>query len=475
MMETGVLLGYLSLSALISILFKRYNTGTKEYFVAQGSFGILIIIPVMFAEVTAGAGTVGTAQVGYMVGFSAIWSKTAMALGYVICIFIINKYYFVANRKLNVVSVPAAFKVRFDERTRMIVMYITVLANLILFAIQPVALAGIISPLLGTPVFPTTMALGSIFILITLMGGMKGIAWANVIHAVMMYVGLLLIAVFSVKSTGWSNMRTVLPAEMFSLTELNPGKFAAWLISGVLSMVTSSALATIIFSAKSYRTSCIGISLSALLMVPFAFICAIIGMAARAEFGGTISGTQAIYMMASHMGPVFVLLSSVALVAAMISTAPTFLLFSVTSLTRDLYVPVINKNATDAQQMRFSRILAILLGGAAVILGSQATSILDQIMSALQIRTIPAVVLLLALVIPWINNNTAFWSILLSSAVSAVWFFLGSPFNIEPLWVGIAVLIPVLSLMVIISKKETAEGYKVYKKAFQEAKDEKLI
>lgn len=101
-------------------------------------------------------------------------------------------------------------------------------------------------------------------------------------------------------------------------------------------------------------------------------------------------------------------------------------------------------------------------------MGINARSILNNMLGAFQIRSIVGVVLLVALVWPRVNSRSAFWSMLCGGAVSAFWFFTGSPFGIAPLWpgtfVGIAVLIP----LTLMNKEKISEGYQKYLDALKE-------
>jgi SSS family solute:Na+ symporter len=199
-------------------------------------------------------------------------------------------------------------------------------------------------------------------------------------------------------------------------------------------------------------------------MIPFAFFCTWAGMLARAQ-NPDIIASQSLYYMTSNLGSGFMMVLTVALVATMVSTAPSFLLYSMTALTRDFYVPFFRKDANDKEQVLFSRIAMVIIGGVTVIIGANNTSILHTIMDALQIRAIPGIVLMAALLFWRIDGRAAFWSILSGLVVSLTWYVLKQPFGIGILWPALAVSIPLLIIFTIKAPKKISDGAERYNQA----------
>ena len=120
-----------------------------------------------------------------------------------------------------------------------------------------------------------------------------------------------------------------------------------------------------------------------------------------------------------------------AILAAIWSTGPSLLLIVSTTVTRDFYHGVINKNATDRQQLNCTRLTALIIGIGASLLGMQASSILNSMLGAFQIRSVVGLVLVVALFWKRVNSHSAFWSMLFGGIVAAVWFFSGNPFGMS--------------------------------------------
>ena len=95
-----------------------------------------------------------------------------------------------------------------------------VLVYAILFAMQPVAAGNIVSPLLGVDKTMITWILVILFIILCITGGMKGMAWMNALHTIVMYVGLGSVAYVSVKwAGGFAGLQAKLPATYFQMNQ----------------------------------------------------------------------------------------------------------------------------------------------------------------------------------------------------------------------------------------------------------------
>ncbi|KUG03427.1 hypothetical protein ASZ90_019215 [hydrocarbon metagenome] len=459
-------LAYFAITTGIGIYMMRQKSTLAGYFVAKKDLGPMLIIPLLFAEIIAGAGTVGNAAQAFKLGMSAVWVNWGMSIGCLVVMLTAAKFYRVIGNKVNAVSVPQIYNARFDAKTRMVMMVVLVLVYAILFAMQPVAAGNILSPLLGVDKTMITWFLGCLFIVLCITGGMKGMAWMNALHTIVMYVGLGTVAFFAVKwAGGLENMQAALPGTFFQFDQPDLLTMAGWVLGTVLSFFAASVLIAGIFGATNERAYKYGFSFAALLTFIFALFPAIIGvvgavMLPEAE-GGSI-----LYTVANSLGPVFAVLASMGILAAILSTGPALLLLTSTMLSEDVY-QVFKKGASDEERLRFSRISMAVLGIAATYFGMHAGSILGQMAGAFQIRAIAGLVLLVAIFWPRVDSRAAFWSILVGGLVAAVWHFAGNPYCTS-LWPSLAVGVPILLILTFMAPKPISDGYALYQEAIKE-------
>ena len=163
-----------------------------------------------------------------------------------------------------------------------------------------------------------------------------------------------------------------------------------------------------------------------------------------------------------------------AIIAAVFSTAPAFLLTISTTLTRDLYVALINKDATDKQQLRFSKIALVVFGLIATFLGIYARSILSQVNGAFQIRAVAGMVLIIGAYWKKVDKKSAFWAMLVGGLVAAVWHFAGQPFGIVPFWPGCGTGLIVLVVLTLCNGNKVSDDYALYKSRMDAVPAEEL-
>ncbi|KGK85481.1 sodium:proline symporter [Desulfosporosinus sp. HMP52] len=467
-----VVLLYFALTAGIGLYMVRQKSSVAEFFVAKKGLTAGLIIPLLFAELIAGAGTVGNAATAFKIGISSVWVNWGMSIGCIFVFYLAGKIYLAFSKKYAAMSVPQVYLHRFDGKTRSVMMIILVAVYLILFAQQPVAAAGILGPLLGMDKTLLAWIVGAIFIFLAITGGMKGLAWMNVLHSFVMYLGLGTVCVVAVSAAGGlGHMQAVLPAKMFAFTQPDMLTVIGWVFGTALSFFAASTVVVVLFGAKSTTSARNGILWASILVIIFALFPALIGMAGKVLMP-TASANSILYVVANKLGPAYAAMASMGILAAILSTAPALLLISITMLTQDM-VRVFKPDISDKEEMNWARIFTIVLGLVATYFGMQSTSILAQMAGAFQIRAVAGVVLLVAIFWPRVDSRAAFWSMLLGGIVAAGWHFAGNPYCTS-LYPSLAVGLPILIILTLMAKKPIADGHEKYVAALKELEEEEL-
>lgn len=469
------MIGYMLITLGIGFYLTRTNKSVQDFFVAKRSLGVGTIIPLMFAEMIAGAATVGAAAEAYKIGLSAGWVSWGMVLGLIVNLVFVAQFYLVMGKVHGAMSVPEAYGLFFDKKTRLVLMAIMALVFAILFAMQPAAAAGILAPMFGATKETMAWIIAIIFIIITITGGLKGLAWMNVMHSFVMYMGLGSAAYFSIKYIGgYSALQAQVPPDFFTYMQPDAGLVIATALGIAISYIASPTCAQVVFGAKSFDAAKKGLILAGILVVIFAFIPCFIGMAGKVALPG-IAANTVIYKMTSTVSPFLGGIAAMAIIAAIFSTGPALLLIVATTVTRDFYNTVIKPGASDADQLKFSRIVIVLTGLIGTYFGLSATSILNQISGAFQIRSVAGLVLIVALFWPRVSANAAFWSMTIGGIIAGVWHFAGNPFGMAPLWPSAAVGIVVLVVLTLMSKEGVSPGYQKYQEARVIGKEQGII
>lgn len=460
---------YIAFTAILAIAMVRKGGTSKEFFLGSSGLGTIFVLTMIFSETIGGTGTVGDCAEAYSsIGMGAVWSTWGMALGCVLFVMAFGKFYRVLGATRGVKSVASAYEIMFGRATKVVILLIVSVVYMCMFALQPVAAAGILSPIFGIDRNVTIVIVGVIFIAIACAGGLKGLARMNKVHAFFMWFGLFATAALAMRAVGGANAIAESAPNGY-LSVLFPGldTIMVWVIGAIFSQMSSAILATICLSADNLQAMRKGTAIAAVLMATFACFPAIIGICASIAMPG-IDPQTALYSFSEHLSPWIGGLASIAVIAAIFSTAPSLLLIVGTTLSEDLYKGFIRKQAQDKSIVAVARLSMAVLGVLALVMGMGTTSIFSQLLSIFQIRSIVAIVLLVALVWPRVNGAAAFWSILVGGGVAAVWHFLGAPLGIQPLIPSLLLGLTVLVVVTLASKERMSDGYREYMVAREE-------
>ena len=358
-----MLVSYIALTMAISVVIavraSKKSTST-QFLVAEGKLTWFMIIPLLFAEMMAGAATIGKAATGFTTGISAVWVNWGMSIGMIIFIVFAARFYRAMNRRYNVLSVPEAFKIMFDQRCRIVMLVIIVVVYCFLYSSQPISAAALIAPMTGLDETLLAWIVSFLFIVVTLLGGMKGLAAMNILHMTVMYAGLILATAGSLDAVGgFAALYEALPARYFDLLQPDVWSTLANALGIGLSFLAAATMVTATISARSSRDMAIGSWGAAAIIIPFATLPALIGMCGAVVMPEA-SPNSILFAMSSMQSPEVAGMVSMAIAAAIWSSAPAALLFISNTLTQDFFA-VIRPSSTDRQKLAFSKIAIVAL------------------------------------------------------------------------------------------------------------------
>ncbi len=463
-----IMFAYLAITIGIGFYMLRNNKTVQDMFIAKSGLPLLLVIPLVFGEVLGGAGTVGNCAEATRMGMSAVWATWGLALGCIAYALLFSKFFRVAGATKGIMSLAEGYEIIFDKRTKVVMLIIVALVYSILFALQPVAATAILAPMFGVDKGTMLAIVGILFIILAVSGGLKGLAWVNVIHSFVMYLGMLIVAVAAVSLVGGIGaVKLAAPSEYFSFFNPSVLTVIIWITGTILSQMNSALMVNVTLGGKTLQAANRGIIIASILLLPFALFPAIIGIVAHVAMPG-IAANDALYVLSESISPWLGGLASMAVIAAIFSTAPALLLVVGTTLTQDLFKSFIKPNASDKETIFFARVCIVVVGLLAVYFGSKTSSIFSSMLGAFQIRSIAGLVLLFALLWPRVDARAGFWSILSGGSVAAFWFFTGKPGGIEPLIPAALVGISVLLILTFLSKEPISQGYATYQEMLAE-------
>lgn len=378
-----------ALFAISAYARKLTKGGNAESFILAGR---QLTTPLVAVTVTGlaigGASTIGVAENAYKAGLSAGWYNVAWGLGAILVGLITAKKY----RNLNVSTIPELFERYYGKQARIFTVVIQIVVMIVIASLQYLAGGAILTSLLPD-IF--TMKMGMIvsafvFVGITFIGGMWSAGLSNILNVTLIYFGIILASITSVKSLGgMSAIKMNLPTDipyMDLVDGLGWGIILAWIAVMITQSQSLQAVVQISFSAKDENHARRGFIIGGLIMLPIGFLSAIMGIAAKSAFPD-INATMALPKMIMSLHPALAGITLAALWAADVSTACNLLLGTSTLFSQDIYKKYINPDVSDAKFAVITKVTVIIIGIFTFFLSLTVVGILKTLTIALSLMT----------------------------------------------------------------------------------------
>lgn len=384
-----VVLYIAALFAISAYARKFTKGGNAESFILAGR---QLTAPLVAVTVTGlaigGASTIGVAENAYKAGLSAGWYNVAWGLGAILVGLISAKKY----RNLNVSTIPELFERYYGKQARVLTVVIQIIVMIVIASLQYLAGGAILTSLLpGIFTMKTGMIVSAlVFIGITFIGGMWSAGLSNILNVTLIYFGIIMASIVSVKSLGGIEaIQLNLPADipyMHLVDGLGWGIIMAWIAVMITQSQSLQAVVQISFSAKDEKHARNGFIIGGLIMLPIGFLSAVMGIAAKSAFPD-INATMALPQMIMSLHPALAGITLAALWAADVSTACNLLLGTSTLFSQDIYKKYINPEIDDEKFALVTKMTVIVIGIFTFFLSLTVVGILKTLTIALSLMT----------------------------------------------------------------------------------------
>ena len=387
----GMTVGYLLVSLALGwwSSSKAENTA-DDYFLANRAIGPVVLFFTLIATNFSAFFFLGFAGMGYRVGYSfyGIMSLGTAFVG--LSFYVIGHKAWVISQKHTLITPSELIEQQLPNRALKLT-YLTVMVVFTMpyLALQPIGVGYLLQRLTNgqVPYFLGALLLTICVVVYVFIGGMRSVAWTDVLQGVMMLLCMFLAVWFITQQLGGmteANAKVAkLKPELFSRQGtkgfFTPKIWFSLMILWFLSVPMFPHMMMRFFTPKKVRS----LKISAItypLVTMSLFLCPIvIGVLGHLAFPDIMSkkvSDQILPMMLMKFSPewltAFVMLGAL---AAMMSTLDSQLLALSTMLTRDVYLGIFRKDADVQQQVKVGRFLIILLavGGLAIAYSPPAT------------------------------------------------------------------------------------------------------
>jgi SSS family solute:Na+ symporter len=307
------------------------------------------------AATLVGSGvTVGVGELGYSVGISAVLYPTILGT----CLFFSMWIAAARFRKSLKYTIPELLEDYYGSSARIIVAIIGIIIFIPPTAAQFLVAGMILSTLTGISQGVAISIAAFVIIAYVMIGGMWAIGYTDAFQMLFIYLGLTLLAIFSIiKFGGYGAILAQLPEGHSSWSAIGPIRLTAYL--GVLLMFGFISQAWIQKSA-------------AVDIFPIGFLAVFAGLIARITLPEINPAMAVPKVMLTIFPPVIGGIFLAAVIAACMSCADSWIHSSATIFVRDIYQRYINPRAADRRVFGYSVLVCLLYGVFAWLLALKA-------------------------------------------------------------------------------------------------------
>lgn len=392
----SIYLGSLILVGFLGYRARQENT-LKDFYLAGNGFGLIVIFLTLYATQYSGNTLFGYSGKTYRIGYAWIMSIHFMT-AIVACYLIYAPQLYARARKFNYITPTDYLQHRFNSNWINIVatiIMVVVLSNYLLAQLMAMgrAMQGLSTADPATAYQQGVILLTLIMVIYGTLGGIRAVAWTDVIQGVVLMIGFTILLYIVYKQFGPISQATITIQQSQDMAKVNvpdANRLREWLsyiiIVGLGSTLYPQAIQRI-YAARSEKVLRHGLAFMAFAPLLTTLIAVITGIYAIAYVPG-LEGAASDQVLAkimmlvqqnSVLGYWLVVVLYAAILAAMMSTADSALLSISSMLSKDIYGRFVDANASEARLTLMGKIfswcLILFLVWLAIYLSDKASLI----------------------------------------------------------------------------------------------------
>jgi solute:Na+ symporter, SSS family len=359
-----VLLGFSAAQILLGLYIARRVTGAKDFFVAGRSLGPGLIFSTFLAANIGAGSTVGAAGFGYQHGLSAWWWVGSAGIGSLVLAFLVGPRIRALAATHDLRTVGDFLEWRYDSRVRASITVILWFGALAILAAQLVAMSKLVSTVVGWPGWIGCALGGAVMTIYSTAGGLTSTAWVNIVQLTVKMLGFFVALPLVLGLVGGlDGLRAATPAGDYWSFWRNGN--SGWIYLAMLgpAFIVSPGLLQKLYGARDDRAVRVGVGVNAVMLLVYAMMPVLLGMASRTLHPNLTDPELALPMLLVHDLPTAVgMLAMAALFSAEVSAADAALFILTTALSQDVYKRFIAPEADERRVLHVARWTTVASG-----------------------------------------------------------------------------------------------------------------
>lgn len=370
----------LYLGAMLAVGFygKKYANSFEDYLTAakQGTF--LMVCGSYIGSHIGNGIVVGGAEYGAIYGIGGVWYGVGSALGYILFAFVLSRVLY----KNGDLTMSDALNRRYGARiTGTVFAVINALAGMSIMAGQIIAGRNLFA------YFGMNATLGAVIVCVIVfiyssMSGQWGVLMTDMIQVAIIIVCTLIAFGCMIGQGGLSVIGSALPESFFEWIPFELDTWVMMLFPSMLYGLISSASFQRNNSAKNERVAFHSAFWGAVVLLPYVILPVLMGMYGIALYPDAAPGTILFKVLIENFPPIVAALMIAALMAAVMSTVDSQLIYITGSITNDIYKNYFDRKADERKLNRIAHVATVVIGLITLYLALGADTIIAMLSSA---------------------------------------------------------------------------------------------
>ncbi|MGB4653528.1 sodium:solute symporter family protein [Methanothrix sp.] len=336
--------------------------GLVDFHLAGRRQGIMALTGTFCATILGASTTIGMAGLGYSQGLTGSWWMLSGTIG----MLILSLFLAERIRSTGCSTLPQLVGSFYGERAQASASLLIAISWIGVIAMQIIASGNILSAVFGGDINYYMIVSSMVFVLYTAYGGRISVIRTDLFQLLIITSGLAILF--------WRAFSTVGAGPLIGQSFPLSAEMDFWKAISMILVVGSAYLIgpdmySIIFSSRSARGAKLSAFMTAIILIPLAFLITSLGIFSRHLYPA-ISPEQAVpSLMAGLLSPAVEGLVAAALLAAFMSSADTCLMTFTTILTFDIYGKIRQRAHRESSlkddqdhMMKASRVAVIIAG-----------------------------------------------------------------------------------------------------------------
>ncbi len=353
--------------------------GLEDFHLAGRGIKLILLTGTFCATIVGASATLGMAGLGFSNGLPGAWWMLSGTAG----LLVLATFFAEKVRATGCYTLPELVGSFYGERARFAASVLIVVSWVGVIAVQIVASGKVLGAVFGGNEIVLMVACTAVFVLYTVHGGQVSVIKTDLVQFMIILAGMIVLFSRALGAVG--------PGLLLSQSFPTSAQTGGWDVLSMLLVVGSAYLVgpdmySRLFSAYSPKEAKISAAISAVILIPLAFLITSLGIFARSLYPAA-SPEQAIpVLLTGLLSPGSEGLVAAALLAAFMSSADTSLMTATSILTLDIYRKA-SPGSSEQKLMAISRLFVLIIGVLALALAISMPGIIKTLLIAYTVFT----------------------------------------------------------------------------------------